>query len=244
MIMREKSNEFQRGNALFLILLAVGLFAALSYAVTQSQGGSSASMGQEQYSILASDVMEYAKQLEAGVNIIKQNGYSENQLSFAHNDLTGYGTYDTSPETEIFNPKGGGASYKKFPRATSDDWIFTARNKVINVGNFGEISDGNCVSGNNARCSDLVAILPNISKDLCLAINKNLGIGQPSDGNPPKDDGNVTLTKFTGAFISNTGLGDKSTDGELLWGRPTGCFEGDNAPASGTYHFYHVLLAR
>lgn len=233
-----------RGNALFLVLMGVALFGILSYVVTQTSSGGGNDVNSERATISASEILEYAKQLESGVDTIIKNGYSEGDISFAHADLTGYGTYDASPNTEVFNPKGGGAVYRKFLGATSSDWVFTGRNRVVNVGSLGENSNATCTDGNQVSCADLVAILGNISKNLCLEINKKLNIPQPSAGNPPKDDGVVTLTKFTGAFTSTSGLGDKLADGKLLWGKTSGCFEGGGTPAAGTYHFYHVLLAR
>lgn len=47
----------QRGNVLFLILLAVVLFAALNYAVTSSMSGGGKNASDERYRLLASQLI-------------------------------------------------------------------------------------------------------------------------------------------------------------------------------------------
>lgn len=228
----QKQLKTEHGNVLFIILIAVALFAALSYAFTQSSRGGGEDTNPERNSILASEVLEYAKQLEQAVTTIRSNRYSENQLSFAHGDLTGYGTYGTNPEMEIFHPQGGGASYRIFPSATASDWVFTGANIVHEVGNFSET-----YAACTASCADLVAILPNVSQNLCTTINQKLAINST-----PVDSGTADITtKFTGTFTKTQALDDA---GSVIDGQRTGCFEGGGTPAAGTYHFYHVLLVR
>ena len=54
----------QRGNILFLILLAVVLFAALSYAVTQGMRGGGKDAGPEKFKTLASQILQNVSLME------------------------------------------------------------------------------------------------------------------------------------------------------------------------------------
>lgn len=225
----------ERGNVLFLVLIVAALFAALSYAVTQSSDGSGSSIDYERNEILASDILKYSKTLERGVNTILSNGHSENDISFAHDDLTGYGTYGDSPETEVFNPQGGGVTLRTFPQASSNEWIFTGGNVIEQVGGF--ITWPAC----DARCAELTVLLPGISEELCLQINDLAGVENPF-GTPPADTHNYNSTKFTGTFTRGNLIGDHTDASNPLNNNRTACFDRDG---NGTvYVFYHVLYAR
>ena len=60
-------NEENQGNVLFLILVAVVLFAALSYAVTQSSRGGG-NVSEEQMQLKMSQVMQQAAQMKYAVD--------------------------------------------------------------------------------------------------------------------------------------------------------------------------------
>lgn len=233
--------KYQNGNALFLILIAVALFAALSYAVTQSTSTQKGIDG-EKLSLYANDVLEFAQAVKTGTNFIyTNNGIGEGDIRFAHPDLSAlYGNPSSlDPNQMVFHQSGGGVQYKKAPAAVNDgsDWLFTGKSCVANIG-----TGGNSCNSNSAEI-DLIAILPNVTQEFCIAINKRLGVTNPSDV-PPKDQSNgydPTTGQFAGSFSANYRIGDA---GGVLTGKSAACFEGGGTPAAGTYHFYQVLLER
>lgn len=63
-----KSNS---GNVLFLILIAVALFAALSYAVTSSSRGGGIDAKKDSSELIASEIMNYVSSLEQAVTRLR-----------------------------------------------------------------------------------------------------------------------------------------------------------------------------
>lgn len=66
----------QRGNILFLILLAVILFAALSYAVTSSMRGGGNNAAKESAQTEASHILNYFTQIDTAVQRMMMTGGS------------------------------------------------------------------------------------------------------------------------------------------------------------------------
>ncbi len=226
----------QNGNVLIIILIAVALFAALSFAVSNMIRGNE-SIEREKSSIYASEILTYAKSLKEAVQMIKiSNGCSDEDISFENSVLSGY---EHSPATtnkcKIFHASGGGLSYIKPNIDVNDgiDWIFTGDNDGFNIGS-------QC---NFASCSDLIAILPDISLEVCKDINKKLNISPLNNYITQEDDSFSTL-KFQGSYSYNNRISDSSSY-KALDGKYSGCFEGNDTPqSSGKYYFYQILLAR
>jgi hypothetical protein len=66
-----KNRRREEGNALFLILIAIVLFALMTYAFTQSSQGKGATATKEQARLLATQILEDANDINAGVTRLK-----------------------------------------------------------------------------------------------------------------------------------------------------------------------------
>lgn len=94
----------QNGNALFLILIAVALFAALSYVITQSGRSGGSTIDREQISLKAGQVAQYGAALRATVTRMIITGTPAATI-----------TFDTTASVGVFAPSGGGATDQEPP---------------------------------------------------------------------------------------------------------------------------------
>lgn len=246
--------KHQAGNALFLILIAVALFAALSYAITQSGRGGSG-VDREQAQITAAQIVQKAAEIERAVNKLKIiNGCSENLLSFWA-DTNGDGLEDTSDisynsstksngaECYVFKASEGGAVYSTPPVNALDTssegdnyyglWYANASNLINGVGS-------DCA---DSACTDLVFMMPYVKDEVCKAINSQLGLYSMSDPIPQDEDG-IGIAPFTKAYnyaasrvLYNSVTGDPD-------GVYTGCYWSNHTPGLASNVFFHVLIAR
>lgn len=237
------SRKEESGNILFYILIAVVLFAALSFAVAQMMRGGNPEKNEEVLRLQASEILQYVRGLTTGIQTIKIEGLDDGDISFDNPFVPGYthACPDGGDECALFKKDGGKMIYMK-PVAEWLDanqtsqpgygtWIFSGANAVIGIG----------TDGGGAASSELLAILPWVNKELCVEINNLLKVVNPVT-RPPQDSGNVDFsTKFTGTFSATQSIGG---DDPEIEGQRAGCFEGDTSPPSETYHFFQVLISR
>ncbi|MBN8521512.1 MAG: hypothetical protein J0L77_06430 [Alphaproteobacteria bacterium] len=224
----------EQGNVFVFVLIGIVLFAALAFTFTRSAQQGTGNFTIQQARVAAGDILSYAQYMERAVSKIRVRRVSESLLDFENTSVTGYtNPACTSGACEIFNPQGGQMVWQNPPAQANNasPWVINGTTRVSGVGTDGAV----------ASAADLLLILPNVDKTVCAEINTRLGISNPS-GNPPRVTGstvNVTA-KFIGGFSM---VGDPISVTELN-GRSAGCFEGNGTPATATYHFYQVLLAR
>lgn len=239
-----------RGNALFIILIAIVLLASLSYTVTRSNRASG-NLSRENAMIHAGEILNYAQGLQQAVHRVMYNGVETANVSF---ETTALADYDHTPAVattnQVFNTAGGGAVYVA-PKADWIDsalsgenlygeWYFPAELCVSNVGTGTATCNSDAASN-----EELIAILPFLHEEICLAINDKLGVTNPSDAPPAISDcawTSATPEKFTGTLADGNNL-----DAAELDGKSAGCFAvtacaGLAPPTS--YHFFQVLVAR
>jgi len=201
--MKNKMN--QKGNVLFLILIAVALFAALSYAVTQStRSGGDAS--RETNVLNSAQLTQYPASIRTAVMRLTIDGVQDVQLLFSRPSTfieegeNGYNaTYEGLLTREIFHPIGGGAIYQEAPQevlnpgTTDRRWFFNMEFEIPGIG----LSRKTSLAGN-----DLIAFLPNVTDSVCRRINMEAGITTNLMANIP-----VTTTNLMGTGNNNTTSG-------------------------------------
>ncbi len=228
----------ERGNVMIYILIGTALFAALGFAVAQSNRGSGDALSAERNSLSASEIIEYGTLLSNAASQLKLRGFGDTGLSFKNNIETGYVDGNCSEDAcRIFEPDGGGVVYA----APSTDWLDTAQSALPGYGRW-NITGNNAVTrvGNDAT-PDLVAFLPYIKRDICVEINDKLGLNNPA-GAPPQLGAVIDTYNnlYDGAYATGATLELPAID----QGRRAGCFEGNTTPPDGTYHFFQVLIGR
>lgn len=218
----------QSGNVLFYILLAVALFAALSFAVSSTSTTSGNVLTGEQTRLAAQGVISYANTIAAAVQKLRLRGCTESQLNFENNIVSGYtnGGAPSDDSCDIFSTSGGQVQFKAPPKNANDgsDWIITGTNEVTGVG-----TDG--------TGEDLILSLENLDSAVCLELNNQLNPGIFST-DPPVDLSTNSSTKFTGTYPSTDTIANV---GHGLTGRISACYL---ETTGGEYNFYKVLLAR
>lgn len=251
----------QSGNALFLILIAVVLFAALSYAITQS-GRSSGNTSREQAQILASEIIQWTTQLENTVNkLMIINGCGDNEIAFYNTSGAApsmgnyaYPTADAASirdECNVYHVDGGGLIPRYVPEGVQrlDDYIvgnegiFTQsylplRGYVKDVGTNGVLNDS----------SELAVAFPLLSREVCIALNKGLNV--ENTGGEPPTSASVASNFMSGAckILESRSCStiQSSTAITELDGQFAACFytpKSSSWIAEPRYVFYHVLHA-
>ena len=236
----------QQGNVLFLILIAVALFAALSYAVTQSsRGGSDAS--KETDLINSAQITQYPTQVRTAVLRMMIQGVSSTQLLFnkpAHLD-----DISDTPTYGVFHPSGGEAVYQDAPAVFMDpdgpnatgEWFF---NGNFSIGDIGT-SD-----------TEVIAFLPGITEAVCNKLNSELEVASTASaettasdviGDSSSADNIINITRGTEGAEATSDSYNYDADDDAVsfpaeWdGYAFGCIE--NA-TDGFFTYFYVLVER
>ncbi len=230
---------FQRGNILFLILLAIVLFAALSYAIMGQREQAPASMHKEQANSLAAALIQEASLLEQNVMRTK---VVENIPDYGF-DFVGVNSVNASNGTCTAMPV---ASTCRMIRTTGKSMLLT----MPDWARTGDASDSYArflmIQIHNVATSldELVYLRGYLRKEVCEAINRGLGITN-IDLSLPDTIGGAANRNYDGtltALLDTSGaqLGEPSTGVAGIAGRNSFCAYN----SSWGYIFVHVLIPR
>lgn len=228
-----------KGNVLFLILIAVALFAALTYAITQSGRAGGDGLSREQAKLKATELLQYATLIQQTmIRLTYSNGCNYRAIDSA--DAFGDPDDDSGP-CNVFDPvEGGGVDYKRYPNTTSDIYnkSFTSPPYPYKRSLFINVHTVEGLGTSLGRESILYYFY--IDPNLCQAINDIADIGPQ-----PEDEENVCHgcswtnpinTSAFGGGYNGFALGNKATN---LRGKSFGCYSADDN--DNNHHFYYVL---
>lgn len=236
--MHNRQRRNQDGNALFMVLVGVVLFAALSFTFSKGsqQGGENISTRQAE--LAASDIITFSQRTGRTVDDMLRKNVSETQISF-EGLKDGYTNAACSEDRcKVFVTTSG--IQPVYPMEAWLDknysgdyaylnWYLSAQLCVPGV------PDNTCTA---PKGNDLLLILPYVRKALCETINDKIGIA-----NPPPDNTSVgsiaANAQFDGSFTPTGGA--TLLDGTGLDGKTAACVHDSNSDA---YYYYSVLIAR
>ncbi len=220
------SYQKESGNALWFILVAVALMAALTVTISRSTDTAEQSGNVESFRVKASDIMRHSSSIQRAVNDMRMRGLSENELSFENSFTSADYTNGTCADCLVFGSAGGGMSY----RTPGTGWLDAGHSADPRYREW-EFTGTNIVPGIRSANADLIMYVGYLKQALCTEINTLLGVtGIPVDGN------GINTTAYQGAF-ANTSTIDNMTDLEA------GCFQ-DTGASARDYTFYQVLIKR
>ncbi len=237
--MTHNQKNLERGNVLFLILIAVALFAALSYAVTQSSRSGGGDATDETNAVNAASITQYPTGVRTAILRMTIDGTDVTTIEF--NDPTTFGDCANAGEACVFHPSGGSATYQNAPSSamraggtnTAGTWYYNSNLSITDVG---------------TATSEFAAILPDITQGLCQELNDRYNI----TGVPTLAATASSLTETiaddttTAAYIDpadESGTAQATAWPAGLDGQPFGCFE-NTTPGTNEYTYYHTLVER
>ena len=212
----------EKGNAIWFVLVAVALLAALTMSMTRSSDTVEQNGDIERARILASDLMRYTGGIKAGVDKMLVSGISESDLCFhapewGNNDYNG--TSCTESTNRLFDIDGAGLSWRTLDFVSG--WDIFGSHKVNNL---------------ETSAAELI-VQAQIGASVCREINILLGI--PNPANIPPTDSIQNIIRFIGSYTlaapDNT-IGDNAAS---LSGKEAGCRKDGSS-----YYFYQVLVKR
>lgn len=230
----------QNGNILFLILIAVALFAALSYAVTSSTRSGGGDASKEKMATDAAAFIQYTAGLQS--HILRMNvsdGVAVDRFNFG---ALGRGWTQPCSEDKCKVFTGNGGKFPPAPHPKNEYLIAPYQNSGQQFGNPVLLR----VKGVGSDLADLVYYYQGFTEAMCKQINKGLGLGEIAPIDTVADAGDIkyefssSATMPEPAAAADKEVGDQASE---LVGQSSFCFRNSRF-GNSEGAFVQVLIAR
>jgi len=224
-------NNNQSGIGLVYILIAVALFAALSFMLTRTINTSeTATLSPERTELYATQLINYAVQSKSVIDQMLFTGTDIDDLDFS---LPGEAAFSAGTQSDrvhhVFHPDGGGLNPGKFPTE-----ITTAGTNPTTGWHMGQFNDVEWTT----PTADVMLTAYRIPQQVCASINE-------------KVTGNTTIPAIIGATLPNLLVEDARHIGSNVAFNIANCTacEGYNSlcisdTAATTFAFYNIMVER
>lgn len=226
----------QKGNAVFLVLIGIGLFALLVFVISKGSRDAGNMELQEKDNLYASEITSYGNAIKNSmdqmimIKDIDDNNSNGNGFLFSAPLANAiYGSFDSQPSTEVFNSDGGRIKYQK-PREAA--CVSKDQCSYEFTGQF-EVSD----AGDNNK-AELAMVVPGLTEGVCKALNKNLGYGWSTI----PVDVSLVLERFSGSNYRDGSGVNISGDSNEVSGKLRFCYQ--EGAGAKRYVYVQVLRAR
>lgn len=235
----------KRGNILFLILLAVVLFAALAYAVTSSMRGGGRDASSESAETGTAAVLQWFSGLDAAVMRMSMNGIRHEDISFVYDSrfyeggpINNYmdNTRCASDECRVFRPSGGGMTIPDFTRSTTTHPTGLVAGSSPAPGTFRLLVMQWPGAGTDRN--DIVVMVRYIKPEICTRLNRAMGITAT-----PAPSGTITDAHIV-ANWDDPAAQVFSANAAQLYGKDMFAYNITGSGDGRYCHVYHMVIAR
>lgn len=230
------------GNVMFLILIAVVLFAALSFAVSSTMRATGSNDSRDTLQLQATELMGFSSSVKTAIERLRVGGCSVYQISFdgpvsgqvrkSPSDMNFAYANPLAPATgacNVFDVRGGNVIFPFISHGIQvPEKLVTGAHNKSNIYFFNgnnQIEDIGTTAG-----ADLLLMAPFITKELCDFINEKNNISGSILASLDTNDNNP----FQGVYNQWSAISG------AFKGKPSGCIE----QSAGNYYFYEVLISR
>ena len=223
----------QKGNVFIYILIAVGLFGALMFALSKSASQTDAvsELAEGESKIVANEILAYAASATNAIAQMQQTGATVSMINFMIPSDDDFEDNTPAEPTiyKLFHPDGGGLNYKTLPtKASADDKTGLAAGYYI--GRF------NNIEWTPTTTHDVVFTAYEIKESVCKELNRKM-------------TGSTTIPTVSGASLQNLFVYDDLHTGTNEDFTETNCTACEEVSAlcvtdgAGKYAFYSLLDA-